>query len=354
MEWKEFGVVEVARLCGVQMKNDGIGAREIKALCPFCGDKHYHLYLNTVKNQWNCFRCGARGNDVSLYARVNCMTNREAANELSRCLGNTEPRIIKPVNSTPMKPLIERHNVYYDLLRMLCLSGMHYQDLTDRGLSFGNIRQFMYKSIPENEYERREVIKKLSAKYDLSGIPGFYRKFGEWKMYSPNCGGYYIPVCDKDGYIQGMQIRLDNADKRFRWFSTNEYPEGTGVSSWVHVVGDISSDTAYLTEGALKADVASTLSGGKLFMAVPGVNAINCLIDALSQLNIKKVYEVFDMDKQVNIHVRNALIKIKSILTERGIEVQTCTWNPWYKGIDDYCLYKKKSYKATAYEKQAA
>ena len=68
MEWKEFGIEEVARLCGIQMKNDGIGAREIKALCPFCGDKHYHLYLNTQKNQWNCFRCGARGNDVSLYA----------------------------------------------------------------------------------------------------------------------------------------------------------------------------------------------------------------------------------------------------------------------------------------------
>ena len=39
MEWKEFGIEEVARLCGIQMKNDGIGAREIKALCPFCGDK---------------------------------------------------------------------------------------------------------------------------------------------------------------------------------------------------------------------------------------------------------------------------------------------------------------------------
>ena len=37
MEWKEFGIEEVAGLCGIQMKNDGIGAREIKALCPFCG-----------------------------------------------------------------------------------------------------------------------------------------------------------------------------------------------------------------------------------------------------------------------------------------------------------------------------
>ena len=129
MEWKEFGIEEVARLCGIQMKNDGIGAREIKALCPFCGDKHYHLYLNTQKNQWNCFRCGARGNDVSLYARINCMTNKEAANELSNCITGTEPKRIQPINSTPMKSLMERHNVYYDMLQMLPLNNTHFNDL---------------------------------------------------------------------------------------------------------------------------------------------------------------------------------------------------------------------------------
>lgn len=30
MEWKEFEIEEVARLCGIQMKNDGMGARETK------------------------------------------------------------------------------------------------------------------------------------------------------------------------------------------------------------------------------------------------------------------------------------------------------------------------------------
>ena len=178
MEWKEFGIEEVARLCGIQMKNDGIGAREIKALCPFCGDKHYHLYLNTQKNQWNCFRCGARGNDVSLYARINCMTNKEAANELSNCITGTEPKRIQPINSTPMKSLMERHNVYYDMLQMLPLNNTHFNDLIKRGLSMKNIQNFLYKSVPANEYERREIIKKLSAQHDLSGIPGFYRKYG--------------------------------------------------------------------------------------------------------------------------------------------------------------------------------
>lgn len=354
MEWLEFGVEEVARLCGVQMKNDGMGAREIKALCPFCDDKHYHLYLNTAKNQWNCFKCGAKGNDVSLYARINCMTNGEAVNELKRYIGNTEPSVKKQVTSVPIKSLMERHNVYYDLLQLLFLNGKHYQNLLSRGLSTVNIRQFMYKSIPDNEYERREIIKKLSAKYDLSGIPGFYRKYGEWKIYVPKYGGFFVPVCDKDGYIQGMQIRLDSADDRYRWFSTNEYPEGTGVSSWVHIVGDTLSDTAYLTEGALKADVTSILSGGKLLVAIPGVNAVTCLANTLRQLNLKKVYEVFDMDKQVNVNVMKALVRINDILKECGIETQTCTWNPWYKGIDDYVLYRNKRHASLDYDRQAA
>jgi len=253
MEWKEFEIEEVARLCGIQMKNDGMGAREIKALCPFCSDKHYHLYLNTEKNQWNCFRCGAKGNDVSLYARMNCITNREAVNELSERIGNTMPKKIKQAISTPMKSLVDRHNVYYDMLKLLKLNNNHHKALLKRGLREDNIRQFMYKSLPETEYERRRIINALSVKYDLRGVPGFYRKYGEWHMYSSDCGGFLIPVCNKDGYIQGMQIRFDSDKKRYRWFSTNEYPEGTGVSSWVHIVGDTSSDSAYLTEGALKA-----------------------------------------------------------------------------------------------------
>ena len=244
--------------------------------------------------------------------------------------------------------------MYYDMLQMLYLNNTHFNDLIDRGLSIKNIQNFLYKSVPANEYERREVIKKLSVQHDLSGIPGFYRKYGEWKMYEPPYGGYFVPVCNKDGYIQGMQIRLDVDDDRYRWFSTNEYPEGTGVSSWVHVVGDTSSDTAYLTEGALKADVTSTLSGGELFIAIPGVNAVTCLADTLRRLKLKKVYEAFDMDKQVNVNVMKALARIKEILKECGIETKTCTWNPWYKGIDDYVLYRNKRYAAMDYDRQAA
>ncbi len=56
------------------------------------------------------------------------MTNKEAANELSNCITGTEPKRIQPINSTPMKSLMERHNVYYDMLVMPLII-THFNDL---------------------------------------------------------------------------------------------------------------------------------------------------------------------------------------------------------------------------------
>ena len=103
-----------------------------------------------------------------------------------------------------------------------------------------NIRQFLYKSIPLDDMFRAKVLEKLASKYDLLGIPGFYRdSAGKWQMFLRRCGGIFIPVCDKDGYIQGLQMRLDvpSSEKKFRWFSSNHYPFSQKVmfASMVHL-----------------------------------------------------------------------------------------------------------------------
>ncbi len=348
MEWLEFDILYVARQCGLKVKHSGYGNTEVKAQCPFCGDSKYHISLNTQTNMWICFRCGAHGNAVSLYANVCGISNGEAVKMLKQENPTRYERKTEAVKQF-VKPLVERHNVYYDFLEMLTLNSEHREELIGRGLSDENIRQFMYKSYPTNAIFRSAIAEQLSRKHDLHGVPGFYvDDYGRWQMYYPKCSGYFIPVCDKTGYIQGMQLRLQSDSKRYRWFSTNGYYEGTGVSSWVHVVGNTSSDEAFLTEGALKADVSSVLLGGALFMAVPGVNAVSRLEETLTQLHIRKVYEAFDMDKVTNINVVKALIKIKEILKKNGIAVQDCKWNPIYKGIDDYSLFKKQYYSEQA------
>ncbi len=238
------------------------------------------------------------------------MTNKEAANELSNCITGTEPKRIQPMNSTPMKSLMERHNVYYDMLQMLPLNNTHFNDLIKRGLSMKNIQNFLYKSVPANEYERRKLLKNCLHNMTLAEYRVFIVKYGEWKIYEPPYGGYFVPVCNKDGIYRVCKSDLTLTMTDIDGFLLMSIRRGQ-ASPLGYTVGDISSDTAYLTEGALKADVTSVLSGGSLLIAIAGVNAVNCLSDTLNQLNVKKVYEMFDMDKQVNHRVKRGSYKNK-------------------------------------------
>jgi len=342
----EFDIIAVAKRCGVQIKPNQREGIEIKARCPFCGDTKYHLSFNREKERFRCNRCDEHGNSVSLYARIFNVSNKEAFGELSNDIIFRLPAniYVEKKSYTSIRPLMDRHNVYCDFLKMLVLNANHNKNLLKRGFEFHHVQQFMYKSLPMDNALRRKVLDTLSAKHDLYGIPGFYTDdFGDWQMYLKSCGGIFVPICNAKGYIQGLQIRLDDeSDQKYRWFSSNHYKDGTKVLPWVHVIGDTSSTTACITEGALKADVTSVLSNGRLFLALPGVNAIDCLIDVLKELKLTKVIEAYDMDKTQNPLVKKALIRLENILEENGIEYVPHVWNPQYKGIDDYYLYKTR------------
>ena len=208
----------------------------------------------------------------------------------------------------------------------------------------------MYRSVPTDNVFRREVLEKLAAKHNLLGIPGFYiDDHGDVQMYYHKCGGIFIPVCNCEGYIQGLQIRLDvpedSKDKKFRWFSSKHFKDGTRARSWIHIVGDTTAKEVCLTEGAMKADITSVLSKGKLFMAVPGVNSIIFLQDVIKELGVTKVYEAFDMDKRSKKQVKEAFITLRKKLDEMGVEWEGCSWNPRYNGIDEY-LHARESMQA--------
>lgn len=345
--YEKFDIAEVAVACGIQFYPRQKNSVEIRANCPFCGDTKYHLGLNRELERFHCFRCKEHGNSVSLYAKLHGISNKEAYYALRDGTDRHEFAMpqVNPVLQTPLRPLAERHDVYYDFLQMLNLQPVHREKLTKRGLHFSEIHRFLYKSVPLDRVFRREVLERLSAMHDLEGIPGFYRDSNnDWQMYLKSCGGIFVPVCNKDGYIQGLQMRLDlpedTKEKKFRWFSSKHFNGGTAAKSWVHVVGDITAYEAILTEGAMKSDIASVLSGGRLFIAVSGVNAVNFLPEVLKELKIRRVYEAFDMDKCYKPEVKDALLALRTLVKSCGVECKACSWNPYYKGIDDYCFAK--------------
>ena len=135
---------------------------------------------------------------------------------------------------------------------------------------------------------------------------------------------------------------------RFRWFSTGGmrsgrkiFENGTGISSYIHVVGDPHSDTLHITEGPLKADIASYLSGGELFIGLTGVQNVRYLADVVAQLQPKRILECVDMDVRTNPQVQRAQAKIRSICMPLCEDYRAFTWPVEQKGIDDFLLFEK-------------
>jgi hypothetical protein len=91
----------------------------------------------------------------------------------------------------------------------------------------------------------------------------------------------------------------------------------------------------------MKADIASFLSGGELFIGLTGVQNTRYLEDVVRQLKPKRILECVDMDCRTNPHVQRAQAKIRAICTPLCEEYRLFTWPVEQKGIDDYLLFEK-------------
>jgi len=212
--------------------------------------------------------------------------------------------------------------------------------------------KYTYRTLPDDEPARRFLASMLAGFYDLRGVPGFYTgKDGCWSVTGK--GGLLIPVCGKDGYIQGLQVRLDDDNlesttggnnRKYRWLSSRYKENGTRSESWIHVTGDISAETAYITEGPLKGDVASFLQNDALFVCIAGVNSTDGLESVIKALGVREVALAMDMDRFTNKQVREGFERIKETVSRiKGVKVRSLAWDVSYKGIDDYCLAVQKA-----------
>ena len=331
-----FDLLDTAELCGLDIKSRTLAKEEVEARCPYCNDHRYRMYLNRITHMFFCQNCGTGGNAVTLYADCNPkgirLTNYESYKALSAepSVRQYDVPVIESRGEPPIRELSERSEIYLEFLKLLRLEKDHLTNILNRGLSTEIIKGNMYKSFPTDKTERQWICDNLAARYDLTDVPGFYRSGGRWSIIGLK-SGILIPICSKDNLIQGLQIRFDNppvkritaADGkvtekvggRFRWLSTggNGFTDGTGITSYIHVTGDVSSDTLYLTEGGMKADIASYLSGGRLFIGLTGVQNVRYLKEIVTSLHPKRIVECIDMDCRTNPQVQKAQSKIQAI-----------------------------------------
>lgn len=219
------------------------------------------------------------------------------------------PRPLK--KSPPLAPTPEDrvHVIYSALLSLLECSTEHRAALNARGFSNKEIDKANYRSLP---IRRREVVDKLANLYDndLAGVPGFWRDDkGNWELAGKS--GVLIPVRDEQGRIAALKVRVDkpsNPSQKYLLISSNpkqdkgdgsiKYPNGTPARALVHwpMPRPKTIDTFRITEGELKADIATSLTN-QYTVAIPGIGAWRLALEAAKASGASRVLIAFDSDK---------------------------------------------------------
>jgi hypothetical protein len=145
-------------------------------------------------------------------------------------------------------------------------------------------------------------------------------------------------VRDHLGRILGFKVRSDaaEADPKYTTVSSTKYG-GPGPGAPVHVprYTGLSLEVIRVTEGELKADVATVLTG-ILTLSIPGVSAWRAAIPVLEHLQPRTIWLAFDADWRTNPVVARALAAAAMALTTQGWSVLVEVWDPAQgKGIDD-------------------
>lgn len=308
-----FTIREVADLLGLHIRHKN--AVSLDADCPFCGERKGKLNLNLKKNVFKCNRCGESGGMLALYGKIYGLDNQTACREIKEALGRNEQapayevrhKVIKPVEEPEVITLEQaaddvKHKTYTMLLNLLTLSQIHKEGLIKRGFTEDQIIKNGYKSTPVFGF--RGIAKKLlMSGCVLEGVPGFYEEeSGEWTIhFTAKSSGFLVPVRNIDGFIVGMQIRLDHPydGRKYMWLSSVNYNKGTSSGSPTHLAGNLGAKTVFVTEGPLKGDLAFAISG-RTFGCVPGANQyanLPAFLSEMKEYGTEFVYEAYDMDK---------------------------------------------------------
>ena len=348
-----FTILDVAEILNLRIRRRQPTNMDVD--CPFCGHKKGKMNINLEKNVFRCNYCNEKGGMIELYGKVFQISNAQAYAEISeilRCGGEAgelpSPKkkvYIPEMEQLPRADLETRHQTYAMLLSQLILTKDHKENLMERGLTEEQIIKYGYKSTPVFGFDR--IVSAIIGKECvLDGVPGFYtKKDNTYDIhFSKFSSGILIPVRSMDGRIEGFQIRLDRPidDKKYIWFSSSNQFRGASIGGPVHFIGNPADETVYVTEGALKANIAHSFSG-KTFVALAGVShykALEVVFAQLKQNGTKQIIEAYDMDKYTNPHVERACMEMIKIANAYGFEVHRLRWNEAYKGIDDWLAGK--------------
>lgn len=325
-----FTIADVADLLSIRRLEDG--TEDVFGVeCPFCGDTKGKCNFcimkdGEVKNVYHCYKCGAAGNMLTLYADLAGLYGRNRYKDaywqirekldtedrkIRLCRQRRTERVKKKEAAVEALKADTAHMdaVYREMLSMLKLKERHRADLRRRGLSgeeIASMEKLGYRSTDHTD-SLRIARKLLTRGFSLKGIPGFFiNRQGDWEAaFYPSNEGYLCPVRTVDGKITGFQIRLDRPYKKrkYVWFTSSGLEGGTSSKSPASLSGIMTGGVVRVTEGVLKAEIACQCSG-QAYIGNPGVSnykGVRQILCELKEQGLQTVWECYDMDKMLRL-----------------------------------------------------
>lgn len=317
--------------------------------CPMCGGKDRFRAFNDfeVTGGTTCNQCGHFPDGISTLAWLNGIGQGDSAKliaghlGLDRRNGHAGPISVRTADGAGVEL---RDRAYRAILEECRLSDEDRAGLQQRGLDDATIDRIGYGSIEPSqgrEAAQRVLTRTGLTEDELCRVPGVVRKNGTPTLTAWLGPGLLIPCLDGDGHIQALKVRRRHpVDGQPRYLSLSggkNHDQNAGAHCHVSLGNPSTSTTVRVTEGELKADIASALSQLPT-ISVPGINQWRLAIPVLKRLGAKHVlvsYDALEFQDENKPTAREAVAFARELLTQ-GFEVEIETWHPEDgKGIDD-------------------
>lgn len=241
---------------------------------------------------------------------------------------------------------------YRAALGALRLEDVDRDNLRARGLDDDAIRAGGYRSLVDRGRAAvaRAVVDAV-GEGDAAGVPGMFWRAGDggrgWWSFS-GWSGLLIPVRDLEGRIVALKVRrreVDDGGKRYVYV-TSASKGGPSAESAIHVperaLARRASGRLVLTEGELKADVATHLLDGWAVVSLPGVGAWRLGVEFARGWGASTVAVAFDADAATNATVRRARDDLHRALRGCVPKALLWRWDPKFKGLDDLLAARQR------------
>lgn len=245
---------------------------------------------------------------------------------------------------TPLASIERRNAVYSALIQALNLNQTHGEHLANnRRLSNQTIIKAGFRSVPSRMLGDA-LASELASRWELKGVPGFWKKDGRWCLRFAGTNGFFIPIRNAVGQIEALQIRAFQGQSKYLLVSSSELPDGVSSGAPHHFTGHPCA-TVIVTEGALKAEViAEAKRRNNESDFVIGLVSVSTFEDSFGA-NLKRICPfvqtvqlAFDSDWRTNERVQAQMKRFANSIRIAGLRLQVLAWESEEKGYDDLLL----------------